>query len=92
LKIKVSENTNIILLNALTLTFQDCHVLDSHSNKIECTNTELITDDERVKFTLAQELIQNNEYTVKIQYSGVINEKLKGFYKSVYTDLEGNKK
>jgi len=57
----VFKNTNVVLLNALDLKFNECYIIENNSNKIESTETKLIVEDERVQFTFGQDLLENNE-------------------------------
>ncbi|XP_076372937.1 puromycin-sensitive aminopeptidase-like [Tachypleus tridentatus] len=52
------------------------------------TNIEVSQDDERLMLTFGQPLIVGKG-ELYLEFSGVLNEKLKGFYCSKYTTLEG---
>ena len=57
--------------------------------EIEVTQVSYDEEYERASFHLAEKA-RPGAYTVEIAYTGTINDQLRGLYRSVYTDADGN--
>jgi len=83
----VHETADEIVLNAAELAISDVEVLTSDGITILCSvhfNDEL----EQVTFRPA-DLIPPGQCTISCRFSGTLNDKLRGFYRSTYTGLDG---
>src|SRR5580698_4628859 len=83
----VHETTDQIVLNAAELAISDVEVLTSDGITVLCSvsfNDEL----EQVTFEPA-DLLPPGACTISCRFSGTLNDKLRGFYRSTYTGLDG---
>src|SRR5580692_7884630 len=83
----VHETADEIVLNAAELAISDVEVLTSDGVTILCSvsfNDEL----EQVTFQPA-DLIPPGPCTISCRFSGTLNDKLRGFYRSTYTGADG---
>jgi aminopeptidase 2 len=89
--VKISEPVNQIVLNAVDL---DCSsaTLSFNTEKLAATDTQVDEKNERVSFVFNKTLNADTDAILHIQFSGTISEKLAGFYRSAYKDLQGNQK
>lgn len=93
--IKVLEPTNNVTvhINNITVDAGSVRLTEAGSGSaVEVTKT---SEDELRQFYilhLKQDLKQGAEYEVSMEYVGSLNDQLTGFYRSSYTDPEGNKR
>src|SRR5580700_2934653 len=83
----VHETADEIVLNAAELAISDVEVLTSDGITVLCSvsfNDEL----EQVTFRPA-DLIPPGPCTISCRFSGTLNDKLRGFYRSTYTGPDG---
>src|SRR3984957_20361986 len=83
----VHETADEIVLNAAELAISDVEVLTSDGITILCSvnfNDEL----EQVTFQPA-DLLPPGPCTISCRFSGTLNDKLRGFYRSTYTGPDG---
>lgn len=88
---RVEQPTCKIILNAKQL---EIHSFDVMSSDLEHQFGSKITYEEdldRVHFTLKEEL-PNGEYYALVNFTGLHNDEMAGFYRSKYTDKEGKEK
>jgi puromycin-sensitive aminopeptidase len=86
-EVEVAEATDEIVLNALELEVDEAWVTTSSGERIDVTAT-LDPDAERVTLALPTTL-QAGSATVHLRFRGTLNDKLKGFYRSTFTDGDG---
>jgi puromycin-sensitive aminopeptidase len=89
-QVEVLEPTSTVVLNAAELEIGEAWVTVPDGGRVPATLT-LHPDEERFTLTLTEEL-QPGEATIHLSFRGVLNDKLKGFYRSVFTDEEGNER
>jgi puromycin-sensitive aminopeptidase len=82
--LRVHEPTSRLLCNALELDIESA-VLD-HRDSLE---VRLDPERERLELT-APTVILPGEHHLRIAYRGVLNDKLRGFYRSTFTDEHGH--
>jgi puromycin-sensitive aminopeptidase len=83
----VHETADEIVLNAAELAISDVEVLTADGMTVLCSvrfNDEL----EQVTFQPA-DLLPPGPCTISCRFSGTLNDKLRGFYRSTYTGLDG---
>ena len=85
--VDVSEATAEILLNAVDLTIQDVVVTRADGKAVRGT-ASLDEANERCRIALA-ETITPGPWTLRITFTGELNTKLRGFYRSTYKDASG---
>ncbi len=83
----VEEPTDQIVLNAAELRIGTIEVrVDGH----EQTVTSLTIDDELERLTIQlAETVESGTLVAAIDFEGVLNDQLRGFYRSTYTDDDG---
>eukprot|EP01133_Synstelium_polycarpum_P017753 gene17753-21173_t len=79
--LQVVEKTDVIVLHSAEIVIIDATV-DS-TNKV--TDIAYDTDDDVVSLTLTQPLEVGTTAVLRINYTGILNDKLKGFYRSKFT-------
>ncbi len=88
IEIEVIEPTDALVLNTAELELKTI-TLRAESGEIEVTSVSHDEEYERATFHLAQ-TADPGAYALEITYTGTINDQLRGLYRSVYTDAEGN--
>jgi len=61
-------------------------------DSLDAVNIEHNAKKQTVTLTFPQELAKNNKGMLKLQFNGTLNDKMCGFYRSVFVDKQGNKK
>ena len=85
--ITVLEPADAIVLNAAEIEIKSFH-LTGEEAVVEIAELSYDEAVERVSFRTTDPL-PPGDYRLELEYSGVINDRLKGFYKSVYKDAAG---
>lgn len=85
IEVEVKEPVTELLLNATELE------IHSASAGGQVAAFELLTEQERLKLTVKEPLKQGKQ-KVDIKFTGTLNDKLHGFYRSTYKDAQGNPK
>ena len=85
--VEVVEAVGEVVLNAAELDIDEAWLVDPGGRRVEVT-TSHDADSERLTLTLA-EAAEPGSWTVHLAFRGVLNDKLKGFYRSVFTDADG---
>eukprot|EP01064_Diplonema_japonicum_P032816 TRINITY_DN6285_c0_g1_i1.p1 TRINITY_DN6285_c0_g1~~TRINITY_DN6285_c0_g1_i1.p1 ORF type:complete len:968 (+),score=274.45 TRINITY_DN6285_c0_g1_i1:33-2906(+) len=89
---EVNTATDEITVNAAELTFFGAVVVqEGVEHKISAEDIKLSDEDERVSFKLPAALKQG-PVTITYNYEGILNDQMKGFYRSKYTVEEDGKK
>jgi len=92
IKADVNQTTDSIVLNSAELEIQDVSV-DSEGIKCDVLDVSINPDNETISIKLAKELdIGTSNLRVQISFIGSLNDRLLGFYRSQYTDINGNEK
>ncbi len=86
IEIDVKEKTSEILLNSLELDIHSASV--GNGSKTLSSAFSLDVERERLALKFA-EPVEAGKWTLTIKYTGTLNDKLHGFYRSTYTDPEG---
>ncbi|PVU86388.1 hypothetical protein BB561_006720 [Smittium simulii] len=92
--LSVLKKTNFIELNSKNLNFTSVTLLNgTKSNVIPLNLIKTDPDKETITINLPFHIENNmNSITLEIEYTGEINDKLVGIYRSEYNDKAGNKK
>ncbi|MGH7842583.1 MAG: M1 family metallopeptidase [Candidatus Binataceae bacterium] len=85
--IRVHAATAEIVLNALELTLDEA-TAERGGKALHATRIELEAARERAHLHFA-EALEPGEWTLRIKFNGILNDKLHGFYRSQYTDAAG---
>src|SRR5688572_30111447 len=86
--VEIVEPVTEIVVNAKELDIDEAWVVAA-GERIDCTFT-LDAERERMTITPSRSL-DPGDANVHVRFHGVLNDKLTGFYRSVYTDAEGTK-
>ena len=87
-RITVREPVREIVLNAVDLRVEDGRLTNGNGMKLDVAEISLDRANERARVLLA-EPAPPGEWTLHLEYTGVLNERLVGFYPSTYTDADG---
>lgn len=88
----VKAATKTIVCNANDLQVQACSVEAAAGVKVPAKSIVVEQEKEIVTFQFEQELIKDTTVTLHVQFTGIHNDKMAGFYRSGYTDQNGEKK
>ncbi|KAJ2783493.1 hypothetical protein GGI15_002573, partial [Coemansia interrupta] len=95
IKVRINEATSDIVLHSNELDIKSASVVSTAFQSQEPVAASSITlkkEEETVNLAFAQALPKGDEATLNIKFSGVLNDLMVGFYRSKYTDAEGNSK
>jgi puromycin-sensitive aminopeptidase len=87
----VTEATQTITCNALELDVLAAELTEgplTAAQPVAITAVALDPDAERVTFTL-ERAISPGEAHLRLRFTGILNDKLRGFYRSTFTDADG---
>ncbi|KAI8834794.1 peptidase family M1-domain-containing protein [Chytriomyces cf. hyalinus JEL632] len=85
------SSTNKVVLNSKNLSVHKGSVTVG-DKRYEATSIVLDEDKETVTFEFAEEIPAGSKAVVHSVFTGVHNDLMAGFYRSSYTDAEGNKR
>jgi len=84
----ILEPSNVLVCNALDLDISEAWLTNSTGDRIEIEQIALDDDLERCTIELSS-VPTGNDWSLHTVFSGELNDKLKGFYRSTYTDVDG---
>lgn len=100
--VKVKEKTDTIVLNAIDLKITDAKLtrinLVAETPRVptkataETGTVAVDAEHEQVRITFKIPLEKNGLYRLHLDFTGELNDKLRGFYRSHYLDEKGEKK
>lgn len=88
--ITIEEATTEIVLNAIELELDEVLLSSPGGRQMSATVT-YESETERARLVLEEEAIVG-DWTLTIVFRGILNDKLRGFYRSTFTDQEGNER
>ena len=92
IKAEVNQSTNFIVLNSAELEIQNVSV-DAGDIKLDIADVSINPDNETISIELSKALEPGtSDVQVQISFIGSLNDRLLGFYKSRYTDMNGDEK
>ena len=86
--LQVSESTGRILLNAAELQITSASITDAYGGPMPASGILLDEKRERAYLTFPRE-IATGRATLSMEFSGILNDQLRGFYRCRYTDADG---
>ncbi|KAK5642103.1 hypothetical protein RI129_008270 [Pyrocoelia pectoralis] len=86
-EIQVLQETDKIVLNALDLAVQAANLKEAQTKHVP-SQISLLPESETAEFKFSQ-TIAPGDYTLEIQFTGEVNDKMKGLYRSKYVNQEG---
>jgi puromycin-sensitive aminopeptidase len=84
----VDAPVDSIRCNAIELDVTSAELVDHEGRAIAITGVSLDTDAERITFDLDESLAEGAAH-LRIGFTGVLNDKLRGFYRSTFVDTDG---
>jgi puromycin-sensitive aminopeptidase len=87
IELDLDEPTNSIVCNALELTIGRAWVVDSTGLRTDATAIVVDPESERATFEFPDTL--SGTATLHIDFAGELNDRLRGFYRSTFTDSDG---
>ena len=88
ISIDLSEAVSQIVLNAVDIEIVAARI-EGSGQKADITDITYDTEHERATLTLPGTLA-SDKYELALEFNGVLNDKLVGFYRSTFTDIDGN--
>ena len=85
--LSITEATSQILINVVDLDIQSAALSNASGASLTGTVT-MIPEEERASIALSGEAAPG-AWTLDLRFSGILNDKLHGFYRSTYTDANG---
>jgi len=86
--VNLQRSADLIILDAAELKIKNCHVIQG--TKIITAKPSLNEKDEKLTIKLAKKI--KGKAKLCIEFSGILNDRLLGFYKSQYKDKRGKTK
>ncbi len=87
ISLELDEPAAEICCNALDLTIDQAWVTESGGQRINASKITLDAESERATFAFDAQL--SGAVVLHIAFAGELNDKLRGFYRSTFTDSEG---
>lgn len=88
--LSIKEDTDKIVLNSLDIEISHASYKPSNEGEfVEARNIELNGKTERAVITFSPSLKAGTTGELKLSFSGILNDKMKGFYRSRYPQGEG---
>ena len=88
--VDVLEAVSEVVLNTAELTLHSAVLSNEDGERLEAT-AETDEDAERTTLTLAS-MLDPGTWQLEISFDGTLNDDLRGFYRSVYTDPVGTRR
>ena len=85
--VAVVEATDTVVMNAIDLDIESASVIDADGE--QAAEWSLDEESQRLTLQLSSGLVEGAA-AVRISFRGVLNDMLRGFYRSTYTDADGN--
>lgn len=87
--VEVVEPTSAVVINAAELQIQEAAMVDESGRRLAATEIAYDEEKERVTLSFAEQLT-SGPWRLHVSFSGILNDALRGFYRSTYKDAEGN--
>ena len=91
-QLDVTKPTSSIILNALDLKLHSASV-ERNGKSVESKNISVDEEKQIATLDFEEELnVGKDETTLKIDFTGILNDKMAGFYRSSYVDAKSGEK
>jgi len=91
--LNINEDSTVITANAYDMTVHSAILTDVASmEKQDATKIDIDATAQTVKFTFANAVKKGSKAKLSIKFTGNLNNEMNGFYRSEYTDNNGQKK
>lgn len=88
IEVEVGQATDDIQINSSELVISTASLLDAVGTRVE--TSEVTHDEEMERATLSFDSeLSAGPYTIVAEFTGILNDQLRGFYRSVFTDDDG---
>ena len=91
IEVEVLEPTSTIILNAIDLEIQTCRLTADGGDPVSPQKTTFDKTAETATFDFDSELAAGRA-RLELEFTGELNDRLRGFYRSRYTDVDGNER
>ncbi len=88
IEVDINEPVSDIWLNAAELEIHSASIEPAGGAAIDASDISLHEKEERAEITLA-DAVQPGSYVLRLAFTGILNDKLRGFYLSRFTDSAG---
>ena len=88
IEVEIGQATDSIQINSADLQISTAVVRDAVGGETAASDIAHDEDMERATFTFDSEL-SSGPYTIVAEFTGILNDQLHGFYRSVFTDDDG---
>lgn len=88
----MKTTTDSIVLNAIDLNISNAYVTLPDDTKVQTSSITFSAEQETVTLLLPAALSANTAATLHIEFTGELNDKMKGFYRSKYTTAAGEER
>ncbi|MGQ4809679.1 Aminopeptidase N [Candidatus Entotheonellaceae bacterium PAL068K] len=89
ISVEVTEPVDTVWLNAAELQVTSAVFEDASGARTRLADMTLVADQERLGLGLSQ-VVPAGSYRLLLTFEGILNDKLRGFYRSVFHDAHGN--
>ena len=89
--VSLMSATSEIVMNCDEIQIQDANLTIGGNRTIDASSIDFDAEAETVRLTFPDELPQGDA-RLYLRFTGELNEKLRGFYRSKYTDADGQEK
>ncbi|MFL2665500.1 MAG: M1 family metallopeptidase [Dehalococcoidia bacterium] len=86
--LEVNETIDVIILNIADLVINSIEIFSETNKKISVKNYTIDENLERLTIFLGEKIL-NGSYKLNIVFSGILNDQLRGFYRSEFVDEDG---
>jgi puromycin-sensitive aminopeptidase len=86
-RVVVGEPVDQIVLNAIELEILEASLVDDEGNRLDGTIT--LDETEQRAIIALSGTAQPGHWTLQLTFTGILNDKLRGFYRSTFTDTDG---
>ncbi|MBM3946248.1 MAG: M1 family peptidase, partial [SAR202 cluster bacterium] len=90
-QVQVTQATDRIAVNALELGVTDVSVRLPNGSTVPAREVTLDEETERATFVFGQQIPAGTS-SLSMKFTGTLNDQLRGFYRSRYTDAEGRER
>jgi puromycin-sensitive aminopeptidase len=89
IELEVLEATNTLVLNAAELQVDGASLEDGAGRRLSAELVSVDPETERLTVEFGA-VAEPGSWTLRLGFRGILNDKLRGFYRSTFTDTEGN--
>jgi len=90
--LNVNEDSTEIITNVYDMTIHSATITDDTSKRQDATNIEIDETAQTLKLTFADVIKKGSKAKLFIKFTGNLNNEMDGFYRSEYTNSNGEKK